>query len=216
MNRNIGNLVVIVTITVIVPFMLAACATTSPSAPQGIKGQYAATGEGRCIIAPLGLKPNLTPSCTQTPQGTTVCPAIMQSWSGEGVYFFNKDGTGSFTALVQFVTDSFQGPSGLVPSSGTAQKVSAKLHYNVTNEGKITITADPGTYTSEVISGWNANTTYHINGWARKGTVAPDSKIIVLNSLVTDIMSFMQPLVGLPPTTQSTCNGSNVLIWQHD
>ena len=213
MNRNIGNLVVIVTITIIAPFMLFACA---PSIPQVIKGQYVSTGEGMCIVAPLGLKPNLTPSCTQTPQGTTVCPGIMQSWSGEGVYLFNKDGTGSFTALVQFVTDSFQGPSGLVPSSGAVQKVSAKIHYNVTTAGRITITADPGTYTSEVISGPNANRTYHINGWARKGTVAPGGKIIIVNSLVTDIMSFMPPLADLPPTTQSTCNGSNVLIWQHD
>ncbi len=216
MNGNIRSLVVIVTVTVIVPFMLAACATTSPSAPQAIKGQYASTGEGRCIVAPLGFKPNLTPSCTQTPQGTTVCPSISQSWSGEGVYIFNKDGTGSLTALIQFVTDSFQGPSGLIPSNGGVQKLSAKLHYNVTNEGKITITADPGTYISEVISGPNANRTYHINGWARKGTVAPDGKIIIVNGLVTDIMSFMPPLVDLPPTTQSTCNGSNVLIWQHD
>jgi len=216
MDRNIRNLVVTVTIIIIAPFVLFACATTSPSVPQVIKGQYVSTGEGMCIVAPLGLKPNLTPSCTQTPQGTTVCPGIMQSWSGEGVYLFNKDGTGSFTALVQFVTDSFQGPSGLVPSSGAVQKVSAKIHYNVTTAGRITITADPGTYTSEVISGPNANRTYHINGWARKGTVAPGGKIIIVNSLVTDIMSFMPPLADLPPTTQSTCNGSNVLIWQHD
>ena len=216
MNRNIGDLVVIVTITIMAPFILFACATTSPSIPQVIKGQYNSTGEGMCLLAPLGFKPNLTPSCTQTPQGTTVCPGIMQSWSGEGVYLFNKDGTGSFTALVQFVTDSFQGPSGLVPSSGAVQKLSAKIHYNVTTAGRITITADPGTYTSEVISGPNANRTYHINGWARKGTVAPGGKIIIVNSLVTDIMSFMPPLADLPPTTQSTCNGSNVLIWQHD
>src|SRR5512137_2731964 len=145
MNRNSTKLVLITIITVIVPLMLAACATTSPSGPQSVKGQYAGIGEGRCILAPFGFKPNLTPSCTQTPQGTTVCPSITQSWSGDAVWLFNKDGTGSFTALVEFVTDSFQGPSGLVPSNAGAQKVSAKLHYNVTNEGKITITADPGT-----------------------------------------------------------------------
>ncbi len=216
MNRNIRNLVVIVTITVIAPFMLFACATTSPSVPQVIKGQYNSTGEGMCLLAFLGFKPDLTPSCTQTPQGTTVCPGIMQSWSGEGVYLFNKDGTGSFTALVQFVTDSFQGPSGLVPSSGAAQKVSAKIHYNVTNEGKITITADPGTYTMEWISGPNAKKIYHLDGWARKGTVAPDGKTIIVNQLVTDVCSFKPPYVDLPPTAQSVCNGSNILIWQHD
>jgi hypothetical protein len=212
MNTNIRSLVVIAIITIMVPFMLAACAT----APQAIKGQYAATGEGRCIIALFGFKPNLTPSCIQTPKGTTVCPSITHSWTADAVYSFNKDGTGSLTALVQFVTDSFHGPSGLVPSSAGAQKLSAKLHYNVTNGGKITITADPGTYTMEWVSGPNAKKTYHMNGWARKGTVAPDGKIITLNSLVTDVMSFIPPLGDLPPTAQGTCNGSNVLIWQHD
>ncbi len=216
MNRNIGNLVVIVTITIIAPFMLFACATTSPSVPQVIKGQYNMTGEGMCLLAPLGFKPNLTPSCTQTPQGTTVCPGIIQSWTGEGVYFFNKDGTGSLTVLVQFVTESFQGPSGIVPSSGGAQKVSAKIRHNVTNEGKITITADPGTYIAEWISGPNAKKIYHIDGFARKGTVAPDGKTIIVNSHVTDVMSFKPPYVDLPPTAQSVCNGSAILIWQHD
>jgi hypothetical protein len=81
---------------------------------------------------------------------------------------------------------------------------------------KITITADPGTYTMEWISGPNAKKTHHMNGWARKGTVAPDGKIIILNSLVTDVMSFTPPFVDLPPIAQGTCNGSNVLIWQHD
>ena len=213
MNRNIGNLVVIVTITIIAPFMLAACA---PSIPQVIKGQYNSTGEGLCLLAFLGFKPDLTPSCTQTPQGTTVCPGIIQSWSGEGVYSFNEDGTGTFTALVQWVTPSFQGPSGIVPPSAGAQKVSAKFHHNVTNEGKITITADPGTYTAEWISGPNAKKIYHIDGWARKGTVAPDGKTIIVNQLVTDVCSLKPPYVDLPPTAQSVCNGSNVLIWQHD
>jgi hypothetical protein len=215
MNRNIGNLSVIVTITIIVPFMLFACATTSPFVPQPIKGQYVGTGEGMCLLAPLGFKPDLTPSCTNTPQGPA-CPGIIQTWSGEGVYSFNADGTGSFTALVQFVTESFRGPSGIVPPSAGVQKLSARIHYNVTNEGRITITADPGTYVSEWISGPMAKKIYHIDGWARKGTVAPGGKIITVNSLVTDVMSFVPPHVDLPPTAKSVCNGSNVLIWQHD
>ncbi len=216
MNRNIWNLVLIVTITIIAPFILFACAITSPSVPQVVKGQYNMTGEGTCLLAPLGFKPDLTPSCTQTPKGTTVCPAIIQSWTGDGAYFFNKDGTGSITVLVQFVTESFQGPSGIVPSSAGSQKVSAKFHHNVTNEGKITITADPGTYTTEWILGPMAKKIYHIDGFARKGTVAPDGKIILVNSLATDVMSFKPPLVDLPPTAQSVCNGSTILIWQHD
>jgi len=215
MNRNIGNLVVIVAITIIAPFMLFACATTSPSVPQPIKGPYAVTAQGRCLIALFGFKPDSTPSCKDTPQGPA-CPTITQSWTAEGVYSFNKDGTGSFTVLVQYVTDSFRGPSGMVPPSLGSQKASAKFHYTVTDEGKIAITADPGTYTVEWITGPSAKKIYHIDGWARKGTIAPGGKVIILNSLVTDVMKFIEPFVDMPPTSQAACNGSNVLIWQHD
>jgi hypothetical protein len=209
MKINIRDLVVIAIIIVVAPFIIAVMASAEP-----IKGQYVSTGEGMCILAPLGFKPDFTPSCTDTPQGP-VCPGIIQSWSGEGVYSFNKDGTGTFTALVQWVTESFRGPSGIVPPGAGAQKVSAKFHYNVTDEGKITITADPGTYTMEWISGRNANKIYHADGWARKGTVAPGGKIIIVNQYVTDVVSFIAPYVDLPPTAQVVCNGSNVLIWQH-
>jgi hypothetical protein len=211
MKGNIKKLAVLGIITMLTLFIMAVMASAEP-----IKGQYAGTGEGMCILAPFGFKPDSTPSCIQTPQGNTVCPGIIQSWSSEAVYSFNKDGTASLTALIQWVIPSFEGPSGIVPPSAGTQKLSANLHYNVTSEGKITITADPGTYTMEWISGPNANKTYHSNGWARRGTVAPDGKIIILNSLVTDVMPLMPPYVDMPPTSQAVCNGSNVLIWQHD
>jgi hypothetical protein len=211
MKRNIRNLVVIAIIIVVAPFIMAVMASAEP-----ITGQYASTGEGMCIATLFGFKPDSTPSCGTTPQGATVCPSTISSWSGEGVYLFNKDGTGSFTALIQYVNLSYERPSGIVPPSAGAQKVSAKIHYTVTNERKITITADPGTYTMEWISGPSANKTFHTNGWARKGTVAPDGKIIIVNSLVTDVMSFTPPYVDIPPTAQVVCNGSNVLIWEHD
>ncbi len=211
MDANIRKLVAIAIMTALLPFTIALTASAEP-----LSGQYNSTGEGMCLSAPLGFKPDSTPKCTQTPQGTMVCPGILQSWSGEGVYFFNKDGTGSFTALIQWVTPSFPGPSGIIPSSAGAQKASAKFHYNVGNEGKIAITADPGTYMTEWISGPNANKTYHSDGWARKGSVAPDRKIIIVNSAVTDVMSFTPPYADMPPTAQVVCNGSNILIWQHD
>ena len=101
MNRNIRNLVVIVTITVIALFILTACATISPSAPQGIRGQYAGIGQGMALMAPFGFKPNSTTACIDTPQGPA-CPSVYQTSSGEGVFSFDKDGTGSLTSLVSF------------------------------------------------------------------------------------------------------------------
>jgi hypothetical protein len=94
--------------------------------------------------------------------------------------------------------------------------VSVKFHYTITDGGKIAITADPGTYTLEWISGPNAKKIYHLNGWVRKGTIAPGGKMIILTSSVTDVVSFIEPYGDMPPTTQVISNGSHVLIWQHD
>ena len=210
MNRNIRNLIVIAIIIVVGPFIMAVTASAEP-----IKGQYAGIGQGMAIIAPFGFKPDSTPSCTDTPQGPA-CPAIIQTWAGEAVFSFDKDGTGSVTSVISFVTESFRGPSGIVPPSSGIQKVSFKIHYTVTGEGKITITADPGTYTAEWISGPNAKKIYHMNGWARKGIVAPGDKMIILTSSVADVVSFIAPVVDMPPTSQVVSNGTHVLIWQHD
>jgi hypothetical protein len=213
MNRNIKDAIVIAIIIVVAPFMLAGCATTSPSTPQGIRGQYSGTGQGMALMAPFGFKPNSTPSCTDTPQGP-VCPSLIQTWTGEGVFLFNQDGTGSLTSLVSFVTESFRGPSGIVPNSTGIQKVSNKFHYTITDGGKITITAD--TYTLEWISGPNAKKIYHLKGWVRKGIIAPGGKMIILTSSVADVVSFVEPYGDMIPTTQLVSNGTHVLIWQHD
>jgi len=213
MKRNIRNLIAIVIITIIVPFMLAACATTSPSVPQGVRGQYAGIGQGMTLMAPFGFKPNSTASCTDTPQGP-VCPSVIQTSSGEGVYSFGKDGTGSLTSLISIITESFRGPSGIVPASAGIQKISIKFHYSITDGDKITITADP--YSVEFISGPSAKKIYNMKGWVRKGIIALGGKMIMLTGSVADVVSFTQTYADIPPATQIISNGTNILIWQHD
>jgi len=209
MNRNIRNLVVIAIIIVVAPFIMAAMASAEP-----IKGQYAGTGQGMALMAPFGFKPDSTPSCGQSPQGATVCPSIIQSWSGEGVFSFDKDGTGSLTSLVSWVTQSFQGPSGMIPPSAGIQKVSIKFHYAINDGDKITITSD--TYTIEWISGPSAKKIYNLSGWVRKGVIAPGSKMIILTCSAADVVSFKGTYPDVPPAAQIVSNGSHVLIWQHD
>jgi hypothetical protein len=208
MNRNIRNLVVIVIITVVVPLIMAVIASA-----ESLKGQYAGTGQGMALMAPFGFKPDSTPSCTDTPQGP-VCPSLIQTWTGEGVFSFNQDGTGSLTSLVSFVTESFRGPSGIVPNSTGIQKVSNKFHYTITDGSKITITSD--TYTLEWISGPSAKKIYHLKGWVRRGIIAPGGKMIILTSSVADVVSFVEPYGDMIPTTQLVSNGTHVLIWQND
>ena len=102
----------------------------------------------------------------------------------------------------------------MVPASAGIQKVSMKFHYTITDGSKITITSD--TYTVEWISGPNAKKIYHMNGWVRKGIIAPGGKMIILTSSVADVVSFKETYTDIPPATQLVSNGTHVLIWQHD
>jgi len=155
MKRDIRNLVVIAIIIMIAPFMLVACATISPSTPQGIRGQYAIIGGGTALIAPLGFETNLKP---KAPPGAY----IFQTFSLDGVLIFKPDGTGSFNAVTRFATLPFTTPNPNPPpptityssSSGSAN-VTFSFHYTVTEDRKITVKADPGTYHTDWKSGPN-------------------------------------------------------------
>jgi len=216
MNRNIRNLVVIVIITVIALFMLAACATTSSSVPQGVRGQYAFTGGGAALIAPLGFETNLKP---KGPPGAY----IYQTFSVEGVYRFERDGTGSFKALNHSAILPFTMPNPnpppptiTIPSSAASANVKFSFHYTVTEDRKITITADPGTYSSESKYGPSAGSISHIDGMARTGFISPDGKMIILTGGAPSVMSFVAPFGNMPPTTQMILHSSAVLFYQHD
>jgi hypothetical protein len=216
MNRNIRNLIEIVIITVITPFMLAACATTSPSAPQDIRGQYASTGGGAALLAPLGIEANLTP---KGPPGAY----MFQTVNLEGIFIFRGDGTGSFKGLNHVFTLPFTFPNPnpppptiTVPSSGASSNVTFSFHYTVTDDRKITITADPGTYTTEWKSGPSAGKTYYMNGWSRTGFIALDGKSIIMTGGTPSVMSFIAPFLDMPPTGQLMVNTSMVLFYQHD
>ena len=216
MKRNIRNLVVIVTITVITPFMLAACATISPSVPQGIRGQYASTGGGTSLLAPLGFETNLRP---KGPPGAY----MFQTFNVEGVYTFKGDGTGSYKGLNHVVNLPFTMPNPnpppptiTVPSNAGSSNVTFLFHYTVTNDRKITIKADPGTYKTEWKSGPNAGNTSHFDGMVRTGFISPDSKTITLTGGAPSVMSLIPPFGNMPPTTQMVLHSSAVLFYQHD
>ena len=65
MKGNIKRLAVLVIITVIATFVMAA--TVTAGSPIDITGQYAATGSGTCFVAPFGFDDNLQPKCIQIP-----------------------------------------------------------------------------------------------------------------------------------------------------
>ena len=216
MNRNIRNLVVIVMIIVVAPFIMAAMALAAEPIPHGIRGQYAFTGAGTALIAPLGFETNLRP---KGPPGAY----IFQTFSTEGVYTFERDGTGSFKAVGHFATLPFTTPNPNAPPPTITHPPSAgsgntkfSFHYTVADDRKITLTADPGTYGTEWKSGPNAGNTSHFDGMVRTGFISPDSKTITLTGGAPSVMSLIPPFGNMPPTTQMVLHSSAVLFYQHD
>jgi hypothetical protein len=215
MKGNIKKLVLVI-FTVIAPFIMAAMASAAEPIPHGIRGQYAFTGAGTALIAPLGFETNLNP---KGPPGAY----FFQTFNIEGVYTFERDGTGSFKALNHLVTLPFTMPNPnpppptiTVPSSAGSANVTFLFHYTVTDDRKITITADPGTYSIEWKSGPSAGKTYRIDGLSSTGFIAPDGKTITLTGGAPSVMSFIAPFVDIPPTAQIIINSSMVLFYQHD
>jgi hypothetical protein len=216
MKRNIRNLVVIAIIIVVAPFIMVAMALAAEPIPHGIRGQYASTGGGAVLLTALGFETNLRP---KGPPGAY----LFQTFSLEGVYTFERDGTGSFKGLNHLSTLPYPVPNPnappptiTVPSSAGSANITYSFHYTVTDDGKITFTADPGTYAAEWKSGPSAGKTYHFDGLSRTGLIMPDGKTITLTGGAPNVMSVIAPFVDMPPTTQMIISSSMVLFYLRD
>ena len=211
MKVNIKRFAVIVVITVMATFMMTAVASAGSLKTQG---QYVSTGSGSCLLAMIGFDE------TGVPKGVSSGLWLIQTFTSEGVWTFERDGTGSFTGLNRSVTPPYNPPSGAYPPSVGAHSVLFDFQYTVA-DGVMSITADPGTYVIQWIYGPTAPKKYHLDGFSRTGAITPDGKTITLNGGVPDKMTFLKASdfpgdAPMPPGAQNICNGSYVLIWQND
>jgi len=148
---------------------------------------------------------------------------ISQTCSVEGIYTFERDGTGSFEGLFHCTTLPYTRsnpnppPPSITYSSSAGSAITTFLfHYTVTAAGKITITPDPGTNSTEWTSGPSAGQTYYSDGLPTTGFITPDDKTITLTGGAPSVLSFIAPFGDLPPTIQMIANTSTVLIYQHE
>ncbi len=100
MKGNIKKLAVFMMIAAIAMFTVVPMASADPPFLPALRGQYGATGGGTSLLAPLGFGSNLIPN---GPPGAYVS----QTCSVEGVYTFERDGTGSFEGLFHCTTLSY-------------------------------------------------------------------------------------------------------------
>jgi hypothetical protein len=205
MKRSMKKSAVFVMMAAIAMFILAATVTADP--PGNLRGQYAATSEATCMIAPFGFNPNLTPI-----NGL----GIISMQNREGIFTFENDSTGSVTQNGSVINLSYIGPGGVtVPPSAASQTISWDFTYTVTDGGMITITQVPRTYFVTFTSGPNKGLTYQVEGVSIKGTITPDGKNITLNGSSSNLFTLSGP--NLPPIgSNHSCSSSSVLIWQHN
>lgn len=204
MKTTIGKLAIFSVVVALGIFMVVASVSAGQHIPIAIRGQYAATSEGTCMVAPFGFNPNLTPI-----NGL----GIISIANRVGVFTFEKDGTGSATQDGSVITLSYIGPSGQVPPSAASQTLSWDFTYTATDDGMITITQVPGTSSVEFTSGPSMGLTYEVEGTSLKGTITPDGKNINLNGSASNLLTLSGP--NLPPIgSNHSCSSSWLLIWQ--
>lgn len=175
MKANSKKLAVFMIIAAIAMFTVVAMASAKGKT---INGEYAITGSGACFIAINGFNAKLQPNDGATGQWF---------WGpftyDEGVFTFNKDGTGSLTAI--FHTFDIWSPFfvGTPPDAGSANET-WDFTYTMTNSGNITITYAKGSYELDFTSGPNVGTPLgvaYIILPPVKGVLSPDGKILYVS-----------------------------------
>ncbi len=210
MKRSIDKTVLITILTIIPIFTITATVMADRNRIRSLRGQYAATGSQTCLLAQCGFLENFVPRAASYGFGS------VQSFSIEGVFKFNADGTG--TASITKRSINFPPTLPTIPSASAGVAVDTwKFAYTVAEDGSYTMEPDPDTYTSTWTEGPFVPASFTMNGWLFSGNVTPDGKTITLNTGVPTKATLSPPIVGPPcPKAQLVCNTSVVLIWQHD
>src|SRR5512137_316183 len=141
MKANIRKLVLLMIITVIGTFLMAATVSAGSPGHRAIRGQYAATGSGSCLVAPFGLT-NLVPN--PAPGGSDPVYMLM-TFTMEGVFTFYRDGTGH--AERPSCPTIIHTPSPFSPSPNASNsKDSWDFTYEVEWDGSIILTQVPDSH----------------------------------------------------------------------
>jgi hypothetical protein len=143
MKDNIKKLAVFVMIIALAIFMAVATASADGQKyRKTLHGEYAFTGSGAGTLALTGFNENFTP---KDPGSAWMGPNF---W--EGVYTFNRNGTGKMDAQQCY----HDGPNAPVPYSSGCADLSWEFEYEL-DGGAITFTFIPGTYYLKYTEGPN-------------------------------------------------------------
>jgi hypothetical protein len=139
---------------------------------QLLKGHYAFSGEGTCIVSPTdGFNPDLTPI---DPVGRFVV-----SFSVQGVRTFNGDGTGTMRARTVNITHS---DVAAVLGGGSSTNIVSSFTYQFAADGTVsTLLSAP--LTGTVLTGPRTGQTFTIDQFPLSGLVSKDRRTLTLASV---------------------------------
>ncbi|HUL22672.1 MAG TPA: hypothetical protein VLZ10_14545 [Thermodesulfobacteriota bacterium] len=206
MKGNIKKLAVFVMVAAITMFIVVGMASADPKGHHALRGEYAATQMISSIFSIAGFDANLlTPIPCSTPPFPICLPISVSLGQRLGVFKFENDGTGSATLESSAINVS--------PPSGVTQTIAFDFTYSVDEDGMITITGVPGTWSITYTSGPNQGATIYSEGLVFTGPISPDGKII---SLVSG--SHFSTLILPFPTAPNNnfVQSWTTLIWQHN
>ena len=208
MKRNIMKLALLMILSVMVPFTLAAAATPDPSHPSYIEGQYAGSGSGTEIWAYCGFTADFVPNYN-TYSGTW----DEYTENVDVIYTFERGGKGTATGTgrIALLYNPTSPLSNVMPYADN-YTFTWSFTYTLTPPNAITLVMIPGTYmVTTTTSGPYAGTQYQFAPLTRKGTVSPDGSTIVLSGGVPEVMTVTPNLGGSCGTTQMINNASRLL-----
>jgi hypothetical protein len=157
-------------------FILVVAGTTASAAAFAddhahLRGTYAVTGASFCIrdAASLGFNPNFTPKG----------PVKLFSYTVEGVTVFHADGTGTSSSRAYSVDTG----------GGETSDSSYQFTYTIGPDGKLSVKAVPGTYSSTTLTGPNAGLTQVVDVPDVSGFIGEGARAIILGPPVPSVQT---------------------------
>ena len=177
MKANGKKLAVFVIVAAITMFIAIPMASADPKVDHALKGQYAFSGPGQCVMSTTGFGKNYVPN----PGPNAYVFAASQIW--EGVYTFNRDGSGTIRAFHR----SFQLPALTLETAN----ISWDFTYKMTDKDRFQTELVEGTYDKvEWTSGpncmedengeVNCETSYFDVDGTIDGVISPDGDSIIM------------------------------------
>ena len=154
-----------------------------------LQGIYALTGASSCIqdSASIGFAPNFSPNG----------PVVSFSSTVEGVMVFHADGTGTVNNR-SFTVDT---------GEGTTSDTSYQITYTIGRDGKLSVKAVPGTYSSTTLTGPNAGLTQIADVPDTSGFIGEDARAIILAPPAPSVLTVTR---SNGTQVARICNGSTV------